>query len=137
MFAWRNAALLNRTRRIGSNTFTPFLQIVAESGGSVSCDTQLNCRTLFTIATALLSPPFFLLFVWLFFNLPVREGALSAEFTSRFSFIELTFGRMPILTERFGASTFQEVFTRRSIELLRLASASGISFSRHTSTSCF
>ena len=42
----------------------------------VSCGTQLNFRTLFTIATALLSPPLFRLFVWLFFNLPVREWAL-------------------------------------------------------------
>ena len=36
---------------------------------------------------------------------------LSAEFSSRFSFIELTLGRMRILTRWFGASTFQEVFT--------------------------
>ena len=40
---------------------------------------------------------------------------------------------MPILTKRFGASAFQETFTLRSIEFLRLASASGISFSRLTS----
>ena len=33
---------------------------------------------------------------------------------------------MPILTKRFGASTFQEVFTRRWTKLLRLVSASGI-----------
>ena len=59
MIARRNAALVNRTRRTGSNTFVPFLEIVAESGGSVSCDTQLNSRTLFTLATALLSSPFF------------------------------------------------------------------------------
>ena len=38
---------------------------------------------------------------------------------------------MPILTRRFGASTLQQEFTQRSIEFLRLASASGISFSRH------
>ena len=50
---------MNRTRRIDSNALVPFPEIVAESGGSVSCDTQLNGRTLFTIATALLSSPFF------------------------------------------------------------------------------
>ena len=58
-----------------------------------------------------------------------------AELTSRFRFTELTFGRMSTLTKRFGASTSQEVFTRRSIEFLRLAPASGISLSRQTSTS--
>ena len=36
----------------------PFRKIAEDSGGSTSCDTQPNCRTLFTIATALLSPPF-------------------------------------------------------------------------------
>ena len=39
--------------------FVPFREIAADSGGSVSCDTQLNCRTLFTTATALLSSSFF------------------------------------------------------------------------------
>ena len=37
----------------------PFREIAEDSGGSTSCDTQPNCRTLFTNATALLSPPFF------------------------------------------------------------------------------
>ena len=66
----------------------------------------------------------------------VWKRTLITEFESRFSFIELTFGRMPTLTKRSRTSTFQEVFTQRSIEFLRLASASGIPFSRHTSTSC-
>ena len=51
--------------------------------------------------------------------------------------LSYTFGRMPILTKWFGGSTFQELFTRRSIEFLRVASTSGISFSRLTSVSCF
>ena len=130
MFAWRNAALVNRTRRLGSNTLLPFLEIVEEPGGSVSCNTQLNCRTLFTAATALLLSSFF---GFLF----GCSSTFQWEITSRSRLKELTFRRMPILTRRFGASTFQEVFTRRSIGFLRLASASGISFSRHTSTSCF
>ena len=91
--------------------FLPFLEIVVESGGSVSCDTQLNGRTLIRIATALLPSHFF--GFWF--------GCSSAELISRFPFIELTFGRMPILTWRFRASTFQEVLTRRSIEFHRLA----------------
>ena len=107
MFAWRNAALVNRTRQIGPETCVPFREIAADSGGSTSCDTQPNCRTSFNMATALWSSPFFRLFAWLFFNLPVREWALCAELTSRFSFRELTFGELEILTTLFGASTFQ------------------------------
>ena len=44
---------------------------------------------------------------------------------------------MSILTERFSASKFQDVFALLSVKLLRLASPSGVSFSRQTSTSCF
>ena len=40
MFAWRSAALVNRTRRICPKTFVPFRGIAAVSGGSTSCDTQ-------------------------------------------------------------------------------------------------
>ena len=47
-------------------------EIVVDSGGSVSCDTQLNGRTLFTITTALLYSPFSASF-WLFFDPPVRK----------------------------------------------------------------
>ena len=36
MFAWRDAALVNRTRRVDSVSLLPFLEIVAESGGSMS-----------------------------------------------------------------------------------------------------
>ena len=75
---------MNRTRRIGPNNFVPFQEIVAESGGSVSCGTQPNCRTSFAIATALLSPFLFVFFMRLFLNLSVRKRALIAEFTSRF-----------------------------------------------------
>ena len=64
MFAGRSTALVNRTHRIGPKTFVSFREIAADSGGSTSCDTQSNCGTSFTIAVALLSPPFFgLLFV--------------------------------------------------------------------------
>ena len=40
MFAWRSAALVYRTRRIGPKTFGPFGEIDTSSGGSASCDTQ-------------------------------------------------------------------------------------------------
>ena len=62
----------------------------------MSCDTQLNCRTLFTEATALLPSSFF--------------GFLFAC-SSTFQFLAPNwaspFGKMPILTKRFGAKTFQ------------------------------
>ena len=37
----------------------PFREIDKDSGGSVSWNTQPNCRTSFNTATACLSPPFF------------------------------------------------------------------------------
>ena len=48
MFAWRSAALVFRTRRIGPKMFGRFRKIAEESGGSASCDTQPNCRASFT-----------------------------------------------------------------------------------------
>ena len=84
MFAWRNAALVNRTLRIDSNTLVPFLEIVAEFGGSVSCDTQLNCRALFHTSICTFVITLLQLFVWLFLNLPVRELALCQHSQGRF-----------------------------------------------------
>ena len=52
-------SFVNRKGRTGPKTFGPFLEIAEDYGGSASCDTQTICRTLFTVATALLSPPFF------------------------------------------------------------------------------
>ena len=72
-------------------------KIDEDSGGSVTCDTQLNCRALFTIAPALLSSPFFGFLFGCSSTFLCRKWALCAELTSRFSFIEFTFGRMPIL----------------------------------------
>ena len=38
---------MNRTRRIGPETFVPFREIDTDSGGSASFDTQPNCRKVF------------------------------------------------------------------------------------------
>ena len=66
----------------------------------------------------------------------MKEQTLCAAFTSRFRLTKLTFGKIPILTKCFRATTFQKVLTWQSIKLPRLASASGVSYSRRTSTSC-
>ena len=58
MFAWRSAAFEKCTRRIGPKTYELFRQSVVDFGGSISWNTQPNCRVLFSIATALLSPFF-------------------------------------------------------------------------------
>ena len=68
-------------------------------------------------------------------QLSSAEISTLPNFAARFCFIELSFGRMPILTRRFTASTFQEVFARLSIELPGLAFASDVAFSRRTSAS--
>ena len=49
-------------------------------------------------------------------------------FSSLFSFVEITLGRMPILTRRSRASTFQEVFAWLSKNSVSLTSASDASF---------
>ena len=104
---------MHRTRRICSNTFVLFLEIIEGSGGSASCGTQLNCRTPFAITTALLSSPLFHLLVGC--SSTFQNGNVHcAKLTSRFRSKELTFGKM-----------------KRLIEFLRLASASGVSVSRH------
>ena len=58
MLAWRCVAFVNCTRRIDPKTLGLFRKIDEDSSGSVSWNTQPNCRTSFTIVTALLSPPF-------------------------------------------------------------------------------
>ena len=78
----------------------------------------------------------FLLFVWLFVNLMMREQTLVPCFASRFVLIELTFGRMPILTRRSRTRTFQIISALLSKNGTLVLFASDTSFPRHTSTSC-
>ena len=56
MLAWRNTASVNWTHRIGFSMFELFRKIDKNFGGSISWNTQPNCRVFFNIATALLSP---------------------------------------------------------------------------------
>ena len=59
----------------------------------------------------------------------MREQTLVPSFTSRFVLIELTFGKMPILTRRSRASTFQIVSARLSKNDTRITFALGYFFS--------
>ena len=58
MSAWRTTALVNFTHRIGVRMFELFRKIDEDFGGSISWNTQPNCRVIFNKATALLSPFF-------------------------------------------------------------------------------
>ena len=58
MLAWRTTALVNWTHRIGFRMFQLFRKIDEDFGGSIFWNTQPNCRVIFSIATALLSPFF-------------------------------------------------------------------------------
>ena len=131
MFGRRSAALVNRTRRIGPNSFGTFLEVDGDSGGSASCDTQPICRTLFTINTALLSP--------LFYQVVPQPSSAETSTPRRtcnpILTFKLTFGRMPTVTRLFSANTFREVFALLSVGLPRLASASVASFPRRTCAS--
>ena len=137
---------VNRTRRIDPKTFRlgfprhffPF----GSSDGSESFQAQPNLGTVFTksdstlfVALPVLKAQF-RIFTWFFFILAVREQTLVPCFASRFILMEVALGRMPILTRRPRAGTFQMVSARLSKNAASLTSASGASFARRTSTSC-
>ena len=74
-------------------------------GGSASWNTQPKCFAFFNKAT----DPFHnfsSIFSGLTVNLSVLEHALIAESASRFSFVILTYGKMPIITQRICALSF-------------------------------
>ena len=86
-----------------------------DTRASESCDTQPNCDTLFTIATAFLSTLSLLCGnsrLSLAFCLVVHEPHVAGTklitgFATRFIFVELALGRMPIFARRSRAGTFQ------------------------------
>ena len=73
---------------------------------------------------------------WLFVNLMMREQTLIPGFTSRFCFVKLTFGKMPLFTRRSRAGTSQIISARLSKNGTMVTFASDTSFPLHTSTSC-
>ena len=80
MLAWRNTALVSWTHRIGFRMFELFRKIDEDFGGSISWNTQPNCRVFFNIATAILSPFFLNLLARLFVNLAVCVRTLISKF---------------------------------------------------------
>ena len=123
MSAWRNTASVNRTHRIGFSMFELFRKIVEDFGGSISWNTQPNCRVTFNIATALLSP-FFRPFARLFVYLAVCVRALFTISASIFGLVEQAFWRMQLFTEWSGASSFEVILARQSSHFPTWASAS-------------
>ena len=96
-----------------------------------SQQTQHSCRRfLFFWDVAL-----FRLFVWLFTNLVMRKQTLVSSLTTRFIFVELALGRMPIFTRRSRAGTFQIRSAPLSENGPMVTFASDTSLPRHTSTS--
>ena len=114
MLAWRNTALVNWTHRIGFSMFELFRKIDEDFGGSISWNTQPNCRVFFNIATAILSPFVLRLLAWLFVNLAVCVGALIPQFASIFCLVEQALRRMPLFTEWSCASSFEVILARPS-----------------------
>ena len=91
MYAWRATALVNFTRRIDFSVFEHF-------GGSISWNTQPNCRVIFNLTTALLSPFFLRLLALLFINLAMRMRTLFPKSASIFGLVEQAFWKMPFFT---------------------------------------
>ena len=84
-------------------------KIDEDFGGSISWNTQTNCRVLFSMATALLSPFFLNLFARLFFNLAMRIRALFPKSASILRLVEQAYWRMPLFTEWIDASSFEVI----------------------------
>ena len=149
ILAWRSVDWVNRTRRIGPNTFLHRVSqmlvcLVWETNASESCETQPKCGTIFTIATAFLSSFSLLLCEWSpFFGFLYGCSSTSffleqthfSGFASRFCFVKLTLWKMPISTKRSRAITLQIVSARLSNNGTMVTFASHSSFPRHTSTS--
>ena len=115
---------MNRTRRIDPKTFgIGFPRGCLPLQETNASETQPDCRTVFTVATAFLSSfspsfvgivAFLRFFVWLCINLVMREQTLIPGFAALCCFVNLTLGRMPIFTRRPRASAFQMISARLS-----------------------
>ena len=144
----RSADRVNRTFRIGPKTFLHRVSTELCSSLRNQCfqvlrdATQLwyNFHNSYSILVVAFSSfvgivAFVWLFVWLFINLVMREQTLISGFTTRFFFVKLRLGRMPIVTRRSRANTFQTISARLSQNDTMLTFALNTSFLRHTSTS--
>ena len=139
MLAWRNTALV-RTHRIGFSMFELLRKIDEDFGGSISWNTQPNCRVLGWVAhngspmsivwtaTALLSP--FLDPFRLFINLAMRIRALFPKSATTLGLVEQAFWRVPLFTEWIGASSFEVILAGPSKHSTTGAPSSGTSGSR-------
>ena len=114
ILAWRSVDCVNLTRRIDPKTFRlefpRYFILFGSSDGSESFETQCNWGTVFTIVTAPLSSLFPFWKIFSAFHLVVLQPCSAGTDTCpllciRVSFIELTFGRMPILTRWSRRST--------------------------------
>ena len=129
MLARHTTAFVNRTHRIGFRMFELFRKIDEDFGGSISWNTQPNCRVLFNIATALLSP-FFGPFSRLFINLAMRIRALFPKSATTLGLVEQAFWRVPFSTKWVIASSSEVILARPSRHSTTGTLASGTSGSR-------
>ena len=112
MLAWRTTALVNWTHRVGFSVFELFRKIFVDFESSISWNTQDNCRVIFNMATALLSPFFW----YLLLGCPSTWRCAQEHFpqsASIFGLVEQAFWRMPLFTEWSGASSFEVILERQ------------------------
>ena len=93
--------------------FELFHKIDEEFGGSTSWNTQPNCRAIFTIATALLSPFFLNLVLGCSSTWRCAQEHFSPHLHS-FGLVEQAFWRMPFFTEWVIASSSKVILARPS-----------------------
>ena len=126
------------TLRFGPEDFVLFRKIDLDCGGRKSWITQPICFWFFNKATDPFSTTFLWLFAGLTVNLSVPESALFAKFASRFRFVILTDGRMPIITWRICAVSLKVIAARFLLSPSWRTTASGAtSFWRSSGRLCF
>ena len=123
MSAWRTTPCVNWAHRIGFRMSELFRKIDEDFGGSISKNTQPNCRVTF-----LLTP-----FTNLFFNLAMRMGTLFPQSASIHRLVEQTLQRMPFFTSWIGASSFEVILARPSKHFSTWTFSSVLSGSRRIS----
>ena len=150
MSAWRATAFVNFTRRIGFRKSELFRKIDEDFGGSISWNTQPNCRVFdelhttgltvlivwllllqhghCTFVTILLRP-----FARLFINLAMRIRALFPKSATTLGLVVQALWRVPLFIEWIGASSFEVILAKQSIHFPTGTFSSGTSGSRRTS----
>ena len=133
MSAWRTTAFVNCTHRIGFCVSELFRKIDEDFGGTISWNTLPDCRVIFNMATAHLSPFFLDLLLGCSSTWRCASEHFFPKSASILRLEEQAVWRMPFFTEWIGASSFEVVLAGPPKHSSTGTPASGTSGSRSIS----